>query len=62
MFWFFVEVGQHPDFIKKLPESVEAAKGESLNLEVEVAGEPAPRVEWFKDGVAIEGLPDFNVI
>jgi hypothetical protein len=57
----FAEVGHAPEFIQRLPENAEIAKGEFLELITEIGGDPQPVVEWSKDGVSINGLPDFHV-
>ena len=45
--------GAPPEFIKKLtPQTVNI--GASVNMEIEVAGEPTPFITWLKDGDRID--------
>lgn len=37
------------------------AKGESVTLEVEATGDPAPKAEWFKNGIQLIDSSDFHV-
>ena len=43
-----------PEFVTQ-PQSAEAVVGESVSFTPEISGNPAPELQWFKDGVAIAG-------
>lgn len=49
-----------PDFLERL-ESKCVRQGERITLTTVVAGNPAPVVRWFREGMEIESMDDFVI-
>lgn len=48
-----------PRFEEGLPAHCRVREGQPMRLVVRVAGEPRPKVTWFRDGARIVSSPDF---
>ena len=49
-----------PDFLERL-ESTSVRQGEAITLTAVVAGNPAPVVRWYREGMEIESMQDFVI-
>lgn len=51
---------QVPEFVRGF-SNLTTYEGEQVRFEVEVRGDPAPALSWYRDGEIIRDSPDFQV-
>lgn len=50
-----------PDFVRRLV-SEEVVEGEELRWSVQVTGDPAPAITWFRNGLVIPDCSEVRLI
>lgn len=59
-FLFLIDAIQLPEFVRGF-SNLTTYEGEQVRFEVEVRGDPAPTISWYRDGELIRDSPDFQV-
>ena len=50
-----------PRISPKLPTVIRRSEGEPIKLEVNIIGNPAPEVFWYKDNILLKNTPDTRI-
>lgn len=57
---FAIDAMHVPEFVRGF-SNLTTYEGEQVRFEVEVRGDPAPSLSWYRDGEIIRDSPDFQV-
>ena len=58
---FLTEHTEAPEFIQQL-QSKEVTEGESVRLDVQVKGQPAPSIKWYQNEDELESTMDMQIV